>query len=416
MAITDATNPQAVTAATPAQNNAATTPNTNDLDLSLDLPPVAKEATPDTDRLKEEDKLVQKTIPSDSTLSRGDGWVSSKPGGFETEAKIEILEENLPQDAKEMTLTDDMNIIKNLENTATATSQLGERILETKNPDPVVATPPVIEEQPSTLNPQQAQPSTINLDSLLADTPSTAAPVVGKSPFDLINTPAQQVAQPAVITAAVTAAQPMVDKKKGVKIGLFVLLFVALGFLTYFIISTMYPMWFFASNTNTGVTISETTGEILTGEVVFTGTEIVMTETGIVDSWHASATDPAFTDINDLIDNTIPPTDSTLTQDTIVVRLNNYQELGTKYLAAAKTANDLQSMKYAIYLKNKSQTVLDEIIANPNAITTMQSDLTTQLAQFETFLSKLKATYGDLSASASTQTTPDQILNSLTQE
>lgn len=90
--------------------------------------------------------------------------------------------------------------------------------------------------------------------------------------------------------------------------------------------------------------------------------------------------------------------------------------MGTKYLAAAKTANDLQSMKYAIYLKNKSQTVLDEIIANPNAITTMQSDLTTQLAQFETFLSKLKATYGDLSASASTQTTPDQILNSLTQE
>lgn len=247
MAITDATNPQAVTAATPAQNNAATTPNTNDLDLSLDLPPVVQETTPDTDRLKEEDKLVQQTIPIIETPKAEVDEIKQTTAPQAAPSTLnaqqdEILEENLPQDAKEMTLTDDMNIIKNLENTATATSQLGERILETKNPDPVVATPPVIEEQPSTLNPQQAQPSTINLDSLLADTPSTAAPVVGKSPFDLINTPAQQVAQPAVITAAVTAAQPMVDKKKGVKIGLFVLLFVALGFLTYFIISTMYPM------------------------------------------------------------------------------------------------------------------------------------------------------------------------------
>jgi PPE-repeat protein len=136
-----------------------------------------------------------------------------------------------------------MNIITNIENTATVTPQPAERILETKNPDPVVVTPPVAEAQPSTLNPQQAQPSTINLDSLLADTQPVAAPVPpAKSPFDLINTPVQQVAQPAVITATVAAAQPMVDKKKGVKIGLFVLLFVALGFLTYFIISTMYPM------------------------------------------------------------------------------------------------------------------------------------------------------------------------------
>ena len=414
MAITDSTNPQANITGSPIQNDAATTPNTNDLDLSLDLPPVVQETTPDTDRLKEEDKLVQKTIPSDSTLSRGDGWVSSKPGGFEAEAKDQILQENLPQDAKEMTLTDDMNIIKNLENTATATSQLGERILETKNPDPVVATPPVIEEQPSTLNPQQAQPSTINLDSLLADTTPTVAPVAAtKSPFDLINTPAQQVAQPAVITAAVVAAQPMVDKKKGVKIGLFVLMFVALGFLTYFIISTMYPMWFFASNSNTGVTITEITGDILTGEVVFTGTELVSTDTGMTDTGHASASDANFQDINDMMPDA---SSTTLSQDAIVVKLNNYQELWTKYLAASKAVNDLQSMKFALYLKNKTQTVLDEIIANPNAITTMQSEITTQLAQFETFLQQLITKYGDLSASASTQTTPDQILNSLTQE
>ena len=151
----------------------------------------------------------------------------------------------------------------------------------------------------------------------------------------------------------------------------------------------------------------------MTGEVLFTGTELVSTDTGMTDTGHASASDANFQDINDMI----PDASSTaLSQDAIVVKLNNYQELGVKYLAVSKAANDLQSMKYSLFLKNKSQTVLNEIIANPNAITTMQSDLTTQLAQFETFLSKLKATYGDLSASASTQTTSDQILNSLTQE
>ena len=220
MAITDATNPQASTTAPSAQNDVALTPNTNDLDLSLDLPPVVQETTPDTDRLKEEDKLAQAATP---------------PEVAKVETKTEIVEKNLPQDAKEMTLKDDMNIITNIENTATVRPQPTERILETKNPDPVAVTPPVAEQPQAT--------STMNLDSLLADTQPIAAPVTPtKSPFDLINTPVQQVAQPAVITATVAAAQPMVDKKKGVKIGLFVLLFVALGFLTYFIISTMYPM------------------------------------------------------------------------------------------------------------------------------------------------------------------------------
>lgn len=237
MAITDSTNPQANITGSPIQNDAATTPNINDLDLSLDLPPVVQETTPDADRLKEEDKLVQPATPIIEAPI-----IETPKAEIPQEAppQNEILQENLPQDAKEMTLKDDMNIIKNLEITATVTPQPAERILETKNPDPVAETV-TSNVQRSTSN--EVQPSTINLDSLLADTTPTAAPVApAKSPFDLINTPAQQVAQPAVITAAVAAAQPMVDKKKGVKIGLFVLMFVALGFLTYFIISTMYPM------------------------------------------------------------------------------------------------------------------------------------------------------------------------------
>jgi hypothetical protein len=66
-------------------------------------------------------------------------------------------------------------------------------------------------------------------------------------------------------------------------------------------------------------------------------------------------------------------------------------------------------MKYAIYLKTKPQILGNEIIANPTAITTMQNDITVQLAQFESFLQKLQAKYGDLSTTGSTQSnTGDQ--------
>jgi hypothetical protein len=69
----------------------------------------------------------------------------------------------------------------------------------------------------------------------------------------------------------------------------------------------MYPMGFFASNTTTGAIIAETTGEILTGEVVLTGdttgAELLTIATGTtIDSGHGSATDENFQDINNLLD------------------------------------------------------------------------------------------------------------------
>lgn len=153
------------------------------------------------------------------------------------------------------------------------------------------------------------------------------------------------------------------------------------------------------------------TAPILTGEVVATGTDLATTGTttdifsttsGITDtsSGHGSAMDPNFSDINALMNDASGNTTTTtpvMSQDAIVAKLNNYGDVGAKYLVPSKAQNDLQGMKYALFLKNKSQTLLNEIIANPTAITTMQSDLTTQLAQMETFLQSLETKYGDLS-------------------
>ena len=294
MAITDATNPQAITP-TPAEgNDTPVTPNTtpivNDLDLSLDLPPVVKEEnTSDTDRLKEEDKLVEAEVPTTEVIK------------LETPAEVKeeaIVQENLPLDAKEFTLQDDMKIIQELKNPEATKIESPTTILETKpieateEVQPVQPVEPVKENkpiEPVAVQPVAVQPvasNTMNLDSLLFETPATVttAPVESiKNPFDLIqaNTPAQQVAQPAVTTTAVATIQAMPAKKKnGVKIGLFIVMFVALGFLTYFIISTMYPMGLFNNNTagqNNVVAID--TGASLTGDIL-TGTEVVADTTG----------------------------------------------------------------------------------------------------------------------------------------
>lgn len=151
------------------------------------------------------------------------------------------------------------------------------------------------------------------------------------------------------------------------------------------------------SSQNTGQESITETAPIIEEDLL--GTEIVATQTGTeADTGHASASDENFQDINDLMTDTT--TTTTLSQEAIVVQLNNYEELGTKYLQASKAANDLQGMKRSLYLTKKAPALLNEIIANADAITTMQSDIASQLTQFETFLQKLKETYGDLSTTA----------------
>lgn len=122
---------------------------------------------------------------------------------------------------------------------------------------------------------------------------------------------------------------------------------------------------------------------------------------------HGSATDENFTDLDSILSNpdNTASTATTMNIETIVVQLNNYQELGAKYLQIAKQANDVQSMKRALFLTKKTATLLTEIVANANAITTMQTEITDNMNNFATFLQNLKDKYGEVNAS--TDTTQD---------
>lgn len=384
MAITDATNPQ----------TNGTTPNTNDLDLSLDLPKINESST-DNSWLQEgqsqiEEKKTQEWFHLHKEEILQDPSVFSKPES--------AIHENLPANTNADTFQDDVTIIKELQTQDTGE----ERILEAKKSIPPINTESTKEEN-------QAPTATINLDTLLNEQPTPEKSPIQNSPFDLI--------APKGETQNQTTPIPVQETKKNtwVKIGLFVVLFVALGFLTYFIISTMYPMWFWTSNQTSSQIISENTWENmeLSWETNIDNQIIAQEMTG--DEVHASAWEEVnFQDINDLMENnSTSPT--ILNQDAIVVKLSNYQELWTKYLSISKAQNDLQSIKYALYLKNKSQTVLNEIIANPNAIDTIANDINTQLAQFEAFLQRLQEKYGDANATP-TQDNTDQTINSLTQE
>ena len=140
---------------------------------------------------------------------------------LKTEAKDSIIQENLPQDAKAMTLNDDMKIIQDIKNPEATKIETPTTILETKPIEPVVEVTPSIGNNSLESSIHSLESPTMNLDSLLFDTSAPATPTTApveqvKNPFDLIqaNTPAQQVAQPAVMTTAIAAAQVVPAKKK----------------------------------------------------------------------------------------------------------------------------------------------------------------------------------------------------------
>ncbi|MEI8091654.1 MAG: hypothetical protein WCG98_05530 [bacterium] len=170
------------------------------------------------DRLKQEDALTQKV---------------ETPKVEPVETKADIVEDNLPLDAKEMTLQDDMKIIQNLGNTTTPTVVNETEILPTHPETPVVETP-----APTPVA------STMNLDSLLGSPAEATTTTAVKNPFDLVTpatnpAPAQAILQ---TPAAPAIADAAAKKTKNVKMLFFVVLFVALGFIGYFVITTMYPM------------------------------------------------------------------------------------------------------------------------------------------------------------------------------
>lgn len=80
------------------------------------------------------------------------------------------------------------------------------------------------------------------------------------------------------------------------------------------------------------------------------------------------------------------------------MQLGNYQNLGTEYLKLAKGANDVQSMKLALYLSKQAPSLLNKVVENTNTISTIETEINETMAKFEEFLGKLKAKYGEIAS------------------
>jgi hypothetical protein len=174
-------------------------------------------------------------------------------------------------------------------------------------------------------------------------------------------------------------------------------MFAALGFTTFFILKTMYPIEFgsmFGGSTIQTHAIDNTTGvvEESTGTVQdLSGT----TETGTVQDLsgtietgtgtHESApVDNTFGGLNDLgTDTTTQP------EQNDVSRLTDYVTQGNDFLTQGKTVGNNTMIKYGLYISKKATTFLEKI-ANGEQI----NNLSGYFAQFDQYIVQLKELAG----------------------
>jgi hypothetical protein len=182
-----------------------------------------------------------------------------------------------------------------------------------------------------------------------------------------------------------TTVQPDIalhNKTKGVKTLLFVLLFAALGFTTYFILKTMYPVEF--ENMFGGETQIHASEEV-TGDNEMTGMEL--TGTGLTGmeftgtSEEMSGIDNGFWELNDLetvVEEPIIPQDN-------ISKLTDYASKWEELLAKGKTLGNNTVIKYGLYISKKSTDLLQKI-ANDEQI----DNLSGYFAQFDQYIAQLE--------------------------
>lgn len=213
--------------------------------------------------------------------------------------------------------------------------------------------------------------------------------------------------------------QTNIPQKKNawVKALLFVVLFVALGFTTFFILKTMYPVEFgnIFSGGETQMhaieevtwTIEELTGSELTGSEL-TGTEIPTEQmSGEIDTGtgtHESPVDNVFWELNDLGTTPAEP------EQNDVSKLTNYVNLGNDFLAQGKAIGNNTVIKYGLYISKKSTTFLEKI-ANGEEI----SNLSWYFAQFDQYIAQLETLLGTSTTAPTTEPVIDEGTSSLSE-
>lgn len=254
-------------------------------------------------------------------------------------------------------------------------------------------------------NPVAANTETVQQTTQpIIDIPQAGATPISSPIFTIPTTTTQMPTQ-----AILQTSMPH-KKNAGVKAFLFVIMFVALGFTTFFILKTMYPIEFanmFDSQsqmhaseitTETEMTGADSIAAELTGTEItgaYTGADeisgTVDTDTGT--DMHASATgDDVFGELNDLGSTTeqAPQSD--------VARLTDYATQGNDFLAQGKNINNKTVIKYGMYISKKATTFLEDI-ANGKEIT----NLSGYFAQFDQYIIELKTLVTQPAAQADSQ-------------
>lgn len=408
------------------------------LDLSINLPEVSK----NDDRLKTEDKknneaIIEKietkvqtvetptinpimaeinntiAVEKEAEPAKTIKEVNTFPEVTSIEKKENIVE-NIPESSS---LKNDMKMINVIEGHTSAGGLAPEAILLPQAPKKEV-------------------PKTFDLDAMLGSpTPPTAKPVEITQPIIQAMPPAMPTPiPPPAFTIPTTTSQVPVQgisnvtmshtQHTGVKALFFVVMFVALGFTTFFILKTMYPIevWnlfnggqvqMHASEITTGtdtlnnqilsgIDSSNTWTDAITG-IDLTGTTIAPDLTsGIIDTGtgsHESAIstwDAIFGELNGL--TTTPPATTETPAPTDISRLTDYISQGNDFLAQGKTIGNNTVIKYSLYITKKATTFLEKI-ANGEQI----NNLNWYFAQFDQYIAELTTLLGqtapDLSAS-----------------
>ncbi len=381
---------------TPSSDTIWTNPQTSaDFDLNLDLPVAEKSE----DRLKEEPKKEEiKTAETpvtpkvEETPTAPEIAIPTTPENSQT---VSVNSESPVNPLESSSLTNDMKIIADLESHTSWT--------QTTPTEPSISSPMSPIESPVSPTPQTG----FDLDAMLW-TPTIAAPV---PPIESPETPVPPVTsqESSVVDSqkfSVPNSQTLSTSPsptKSIKILAFVALFIALWFVTYFIIKTMYPLGFNSTPAITILTGTELTGTELTGTeltgVDMSGTVIETLLTGEIASGdisaqtHESAPDSNFQDLENL-------TTTADTTDTILSKLTTYSTQGKTYLAQGRQVNNQTLVKYGLYISKKADQFTTKIESWEEI-----SNLSWYFAQFDQYLAQLQSIAGTIADTNSTLST-----------
>lgn len=299
----------------------------------------------------------------------------------------EIIWDSIP---KQSSLEDDMKMISELEWHASAGGLAPEANI-------TIQTPPVVE-----------TPKTFDLDSMLGNpvvtTPVNTAPeVVPQTPTPTTSTPptAIPMQMPGFTTPTPTQQAPIQaipqvtiphTKNVWVKVLLFAVMFAGLGFTTFFILKTMYPIEFASilggqPAIHASADLSWTTDETpivnteITGSDINTGSDISTSEnTGT--TTNESGTQDVFWELSDL-GTTTTPVEQPGQND--IGKLTDYVKQGNDFLTQGKTIGNSKMIMYGLYMSKKWSTFLEDI-ANGKQI----DNLSGYFAQSEKYIVQLQ--------------------------